>query len=68
MTEDGAVLLRAAVLDSTGAADAVETAPRAAAPAIAMTTARFIICLFMSHILSFLRAVSQAGKSLVRHH
>ena len=47
MTEDGAALLRAVVLDSTGATDAVVTAPRATAPAIAMTTARFIVSLFM---------------------
>src|ERR1019366_3910084 len=47
ITEDGAALLTAVVLDSTGAADAVLTAPRAAAPAIAMTTARFIVSLFM---------------------
>ena len=35
--------MRAVVLDSTGAADTVVTAPRATAPAIAMTTANRVL-------------------------
>jgi hypothetical protein len=54
------------VFDNTGAAHEEVAAPRAIAPAIAMTIARFIVCLFMINILWFLRAIS-GGKSLVRH-
>jgi hypothetical protein len=66
LTADGADSLTTAELDDTGLAHDGVTAPRASAPAVAMTTAHFVICLFIVVSFRSLRAVS-GGKSLVRH-